>query len=161
MVEQRWGELHRDVGCRRPGGRGVRVLGAIALLTLGACSGNPTEPRIDQPGNNQSGVSGGGASASIVGGWQAVEVIQVPGDVQTWTTTWRFDAEGTCRQTVVVESLAQGFPTTTDRACTYTISGSSITISYTGGGDLTFDFSFAGFSPDALVLDGFNYQRIA
>jgi hypothetical protein len=136
------------------------VLGAVALLALAACSSNPLEPRVDQPGKNNNGASGGGASTTIVGGWRTVVVIQVPGDVQTWTTTWRFDAEGTCRQTVVVESLAEGFPRTDNRTCTYTISGSAITISYTGGGDLTFDFSFAGFSPDVLVLDGFQYQRI-
>ena len=134
---------------------------AIALLAIAACSGDPLEPRLDQPGGNQSGTSGGGASTTIVGSWQSVILIEVPGDEQTWTTTWRFDAEGTCRQTVVVESLAEGFPRTTDRPCTYTISGSAITISYTGAGELTFDFSFAGFSPDVLVLDDFEYQRIA
>jgi hypothetical protein len=139
----------------------VGVLGTLALLALAACSGEPLEPRVDQPGGNKSGSSTGGASTTIVGGWQAVIVIEVPGDVQTWTTTWRFDTEGTCRETVIVESLAEGFPRTTDRTCTYTISGSSITISYTGGGDVTSDFSFAGFSPDVLVLDGFEYQRIA
>jgi hypothetical protein len=139
----------------------VVVLGALTLLTLAGCSGDPLAPRPDEPGGNQSGTSGGGATASIVGGWQTVVVIQVPGDVQTWTTTWRFDSEGTCRQTVVTESLAEGFPRTTDRTCTYTISGPTITISYTGGGELTFEFSFAAFSPDRLVLDGFEYQRIS
>jgi hypothetical protein len=161
MVEQRRCEPRRYLSGRRPRRRGLGGLGALALLALVACSSEPLEPRVDQPGNNTPGTSGGGASTTIVGGWQSVVVIEVPGDVQTWTTTWRFDAEGTCRQTVVVESLAEGFPRTTDRSCTYTISGSSITISYTGGGDLTFDFSFAGFSPDVLVLDGFEYQRIA
>ncbi len=161
MVEQRRGKPRRDVGGRGSRRPGLGVLGALTLLALAGCSSSPLEPRIDQPGNNPSGISGGGATTTIVGGWQNVVLIEVPGDVQTWTTTWRFDAEGTCRQTVVVESLAEGFPRTTDRTCTFTISGSKITISYTGGGDLTFDFSFAGFSPDMLVLDGFSYQRIA
>jgi hypothetical protein len=138
----------------------VGTLGAIALVLLAGCSAQPLEPGTDRPGGNQTGTSGGGVSASIVGGWQAVVVIQVPGDLQTWTTTWRFDVAGTCRQTVVTESLAEGFPRTTERACTYTTSGSSITIAYTGGGELTFEFSFAGFSTDRLVLDGFEYQRI-
>ena len=139
------------------------VLGAIALLVLAACSGDTLAPHPSDPGGNQIGTGGGGggATTTIVGAWQTVVVIQVPGDLQTWTTTWRFDAEGTCRQTVVVESLAEGFPRTTERNCTFTIAGSAITISYVGGGDLTFDFSFAGFSPDRLVLDGFEYQRLA
>jgi len=161
MVEQRRCEPRRDVTGRRPRRSRLGVLGSIAVLALAACSSNPLEPRVDQPGKNNSGTSSSGGSATIVGGWQNVAVIDVPGDVQTWTTTWRFDAEGTCRQTVVIESLAEGFPRTTDRTCTYTISGSTIAISFTGGGDLTFDFSFAGFSPDVLVLDGFDYQRIA
>ncbi len=137
------------------------MLGTVALLLVTACSADPLEPRPDEPGGNQSGTSGGGASSTIVGAWRSVVVIEVPGDLQTWTTTWRFDAEGTCRQTVVTESLAEGFPRTTDRPCTFTISGSTITVSYAGAGTLTFEFSFAGFSPDRLVLDGFEYQRIA
>jgi hypothetical protein len=53
-----------------------------------------------------------------------------------WTTTWRFDAGGSCRQTIVAESLAEGFPRTTERSC-------------------------IGFSPDRLVLDGYEYQRLS
>lgn len=103
--------------------------------------------------------TGGGDSASLVGTWLNVVVIQVPGDVQTWTTTWQFDSAGTCRQTVEIESLAEGFPRTTERSCTFVVSGGNVTISFVGGGTLTFAFSFAGFSPDRLVLDGFEYQR--
>ena len=161
MVEQRRSKPRRDVPGRGSRRSGLGVLAALTLVALAGCSSSPLEPRTDQPGKNTSGTSGGGATTTIVGGWQNTVLIEVPGDMQTWTTTWRFDAEGTCRQTVVVESLAEGFPRTTDRTCTFTISGSKITISYTGGGDLTFDFSFAGFSPDMLVLDGFSYQRIA
>ena len=54
--------------------------------------------------------AGAAAASALVGSWQTVVVIEVPGDLQTWTTTWRFDAGGTCRQTVVTESLAEGLP---------------------------------------------------
>jgi hypothetical protein len=159
MVEQRCREPRRHLA-GRPRRRGrLEILGALALA-LAACSGDPLEPRTDEPGGNHTGTSGGSPAASIVGTWQTVVVIQVPGDLQTWTTTWRFESEGTCRQTIVTESLAEGFPRTTERTCTYTISGSSIIIAYVGGGVLTFEFSFAGFSPDRLILDGFEYQRI-
>ena len=133
------------------------------ILLVAACSGEPLAPRVDQPGAGFGGgtSSGGGAEASLVGVWRSVVVIQVPGDLQTWTTTWRFDAAGTCHQTVITESLAEGFPRTTERACTWTASDRSVAISFVGGGTLTFDFSFAGFSPDRLVLDGFEYQRQA
>jgi hypothetical protein len=139
--------------------RGIAALGALALLTLAGCSGDPLAPHPDRPGGNQSGTTGGGATP-IVGEWRTVLIVQVPGDFQTWTTTWRFDSAGSCRQTVVTESLAEGFPRTTIRTCTYTISVSDVTITYAGGGELTFEFSFAGFSPDRLVLDGFEYQRV-
>jgi hypothetical protein len=108
-----------------------------------------------------SGGGGGGGNAALVGVWRTTVIIQVPGDVQTWTTTWEFDAAGACLQTIVVESLAEGFPRTTVRACTFVATGSDVAISFVGAGTLTFAFSFAGFSPDRLVLDGFEYQRQA
>ena len=87
-------------------------------------------------------------------------LIQVSDDLQRWTTTWRFDAGGTCRQTIVTESLAEGFPRTSERSCTYLPGASSVAITYGDGATVTFDFSFAGFSPDRLVLDGSEYQRL-
>lgn len=134
----------------------------MAALILAACSGDATGPQTDRPGSQGTGTStSGGGEASLVGVWRNVSVVQVPGDLQTWTTTWQFDEDGTCRQTVVTESLAEGFPRTTERACTWTVNGSQVTIAFLGAGTLTFEFSFAGFSPDRLVLDGFEYQRIA
>jgi hypothetical protein len=96
-----------------------------------------------------------------VGTWRTTVVIEVPGDLQTWTTTWRFDQDGTCHQTQETESLVEGFPRITERDCTFTTGAAEVTVSFIGGGVLTLDFSFAGFSPDRLVLDGFEYQRIA
>jgi hypothetical protein len=130
------------------------------ILLLTSCDGDPTAPPGGQPGGNNSGAGGGGGSA-LVGSWQTVVLIEVPGDLQTWTTTWRFDPAGTCRQTVITESLAEGFPRTTERACTWTTNVGEVAISFVGGGTVTFDFSFAGLDPDRLVLDGFEYQRLA
>ena len=62
---------------------------------------------------------------------------------------------------MVTESLAEGFPRTTERSCTWTVNDGQVAISFVGGGTLTFNFSFAGLSPDRLVLDGFEYQRLA
>jgi hypothetical protein len=135
---------------------------SLWLILLGACSGEADGPDPFDPGRDQGGTSGGAGGAEVlVGTWRNLTVIQVPGDVQTWTTTWRFDADGVCRQTVETESLAEGFPRVTERACSYTTSGSEITVTYVGGGAVTFAFSFAGFSPDRLVLDGFEYERLS
>ncbi len=140
------------------------MAGLVSLtLLLAACSGDAMAPRPDQPGGGiGTGTSGGsGSRATLVGSWQAVTVVDVPGDIQTWTTTWRFDADGTCLQTVVTESLAEGIPRTTTRTCAWTANDTQVTISFTGGGTLAFEFSFAGLSPDRLILDGFEYQRLA
>lgn len=96
-----------------------------------------------------------------MGTWRTTIVIEVPGDIQTWTTTWQFADDGTCRQTQETESLVEAVPRTTQRSCTFTIDGDDVTVSFNGGGVLTMAFSFAGFSPDRLVLDGFEYQRLA
>jgi hypothetical protein len=131
------------------------------ILAASACGNEATAPNPVRPGSDfGSGTSSSGSeTATIAGVWQAVIVVQVPGDVQTWTTTWQFDADGSCRQTRVTESLAEGFPRTTDLACTWTITGTQIQIAFVGGGTLVMEFSFAGLSPDRLVLDGFEYQR--
>ena len=132
------------------------------ILLLAACDADPVAPPTGRPSGGSGPTSGGGSggSATLVGSWRSVTVIEVPGDLQTWTTTWRFDAEGTCRQTVITESLAEGFPRTTERSCTWTVNDGQVIISFVGGGTLAFDFSFAGLSPDRLVLDGFEYQRL-
>jgi hypothetical protein len=131
-------------------------------MLLAACSSDPEGPGIFIPGGSHGGgsTSGGGAEA-LVGEWRNVTVIQVPGDLQTWTTTWRFMADGVCRQVSESESLAEGFPRTTERSCGYVTSGDRITITYVGAGAVTYEFGFADFSPDRLVLDGFEYERLS
>ncbi len=135
---------------------------SLCLILLPACSGDADGPDPLAPGRDQDGASQDtDGAAALVGTWRNVVVVQVPADIQTWTTTWRFDADGICRQTVETESLAEGFPRTTERACTYLTAGDEITIAFLGGGSVTFEFSFAAFSRDRLVLDGFEYQRLA
>ncbi len=132
------------------------------LLTLApACGGEADGHDPFEPGSHPSGTSGPPATdTGLVGTWRNVTIIQVPGDLQRWTTVWRFDDAGLCRQTVETESLAEGFPRTTERTCSYSTSSGEITIHYLEAGTLTFDYSFAGFSPDRLVLDGFEYERL-
>lgn len=135
---------------------------SLCLILLAACGGEADGPDPFSPGRDQGGVAGGGgAAAALVGEWRNVSVVQVPGDLQTWTTIWRFEADGTCHQKVETESLAEGFPRVSERACTYVTASDQITITYLGAGTLTFEFSFAAFSPDRLVLDGFEYERLA
>jgi len=148
------------------GGRGRRRLGGLGLalslfLTLLPACGDGGPTGTDRPGGN-SGISGGDGDAErLIGTWRTVVVVEVPSDIQTWTTTWRFEPVGNCLQTVETESLAEGFPRVTERPCTFVTGGSEVTISFTGGGTLVLEYSFADFSPDRLILDGFEYERLA
>jgi hypothetical protein len=163
MAHQRRSESGGHGLRRRPRGRGLAGLVALILvLALAACNSDPVGPPAGRPGGETGPRSSGGSgtNASLVGSWRSVTVIEVPGDIQTWTTTWRFDASGACHQTVVTESLAEGFPRTTERSCIWTVNDGQVLISFVGGGTLGFAFSFAGLSPDRLLLDGFEYQRL-
>ena len=132
----------------------------LILAPILACGdGGPTG--TDRPGRNE-GTSGSPSPAQqLAGTWRITVVVEVPGDLQTWTTTWRFEPDGDCHQTRESESLAEGFPRITEHPCTFTADGLEVTVAFVGGGTLVLAYSFAGFSPDRLVLDGFEYQRIA
>jgi hypothetical protein len=132
---------------------------ALLLILPAACDSDPTANQ--RPPDNSGIGSGGDVTQRLVGTWRTVVVVEVPGDVQTWTTTWRFDSDSNCLQTVKIESLAEGVPRVTERTCTFTAGDFEITIAFTSGGTLEFEYSFADFSPDRLILDGFEYQRVA
>src|SRR3954471_14250542 len=105
MAYQRRSEPHRHdlrgVAVRR----GLAGLVWLSLLVAG-CS-DSTGPNRPGSGFGIGKSTSGSSSATLVGTWRSVTVSQVPGDVQTWTTTWRFDSTGNCHQTVLVESLAE------------------------------------------------------
>ena len=127
-------------------------------MLLPAC-GDGGPAGIDRPSGN-GGVSGSdGPMERLAGIWRTVVLVEVPGDIQTWTTTWWFEPDGRCLQTVETESLAEGIPRVTERLCTFVAGDFEVTISFTGGGMLELEYSFADFSPDRLVLDGFEYER--
>jgi hypothetical protein len=96
-----------------------------------------------------------------VGTWRTEAVVEVPGDLQRWTTTWRFDEDGECLQTVETLSLVEGFPRVTERPCSYSVGDFEVTIAFDEGATLELDYRFADFSPDRLVLDDFEYERLA
>ncbi len=160
MAGQRRSELDGRTGRgrRRVGGLGLAV--PLFLMLLAACGdGNPTG--TERPAGNE-GISGSeGPAERLAGVWRTVVVLEVPGDIQAWSTTWKFESDGTCLQTVVTQSLAEGFPRTTERRCIFAARDFDVSISFAGGGTLVFEYSFADFSPDRLILDGFEYQRLA
>jgi hypothetical protein len=134
----------------------------VLSLLLTSCGTDADGPDPFDPRGEQTGTSGGSArDTAILGSWRNVVVVQVPGDIQTWTTIWVFGSDGICRQTVESESLSEGLPRLTLRDCSFVASGDRIAITFVGGGTVEFDYFFAGFSPDRLVLDGFEYERLS
>jgi hypothetical protein len=133
---------------------------SLFLTLLPACGdGGPTG--TDRPGEN-SGVSGNdGGAERLIGTWQVVVVIEVPADIQTWITTWRFEPNGRCLETVEVRSVVEGIPRVTERPCTFVARDFDVTIAFVNGATLVLTYSFADFSPDRLILDGLEYERLA
>ena len=134
---------------------------ALALLLIGTsgCDGGATG--TSRPIDN-GGIGGPPTGAELlVGTWRTVVVVEVPGDLQTWTTTWRFDQDGGCHRRIEAESMAEGVPHQSDQGCTYLAGDFEVTVTFDGGGILELEYSFADFSPDRLVLDGFEYERLA
>jgi hypothetical protein len=49
----------------------------------------------------------------------------------------------------------------TVRDCGFVTSAGRIAITFAGAGMVQFEYFFADFSPDRLVLDGFEYERLS
>ncbi len=130
------------------------------LLGCGGEARTPTGLGGDRPlGGGQTGAT---VSSAILGAWRNVWVVFLETDVQTWTTVWTFRSDNTCLIDKTLRSLALEFPQVTIRPCRYAILGTDLGITWTDatGGTTTLPFSFANFSPDRLVLEGLEYERL-
>lgn len=73
-------------------------------------------------------------------------------------TRWTFTAGGACSRTAIQTLVAAGTETTTIRACTYTLSGSTLSVVFEGSSFVNrFTATFSGAD---LLLDGFRFTRI-
>ena len=151
---------HRDSGFRRLGGLALVSLPLLALPGCGAHDRVPTGPGTASPTPGGRGTRTGD-SQLLIGTWENIQLIAVVGDIVRVTTTWEFRADATCRHTTVRLSLAEGVPLTQARDCSYLLPGSVVRVTYDGAPEsIDFDFSLANFSPDRLVLDGFEFERL-
>jgi hypothetical protein len=135
---------------------------AMLLIAL-ACGREPTAPT---PGGTPSpptiGTGGGSGAGALVGSWQRTSILQLVDDLRRNTTTWRFDADGACEETVETLDLIEDIPRTETHACTYRVDATDVVITFTGAtADVRFTIQFDGFSPQRLVLDGLLFDRIA
>jgi hypothetical protein len=97
-----------------------------------------------------------------VGQWETILLVDVPGDSQTWTTTWLFQADQTCRFTRSILSIVEGLPRVTLRPCTWRTANATVLVSYTepAGTSSVLPYDFVAFDPDRLLLEGIEYRRV-
>ena len=141
------------------------LFAALALAAAACTDALPTDPTpMTRLPAGQTGQSGGdaadpAAAGSLAGEWEALLVFEVPGDIVTTRTRWRFGGDGTCRRTVTSLSAVEGVPLISARDCTFAIAAAAIVVSYDDGEIARFDLSLLEL-PDTIVLDGLAYQRV-
>jgi hypothetical protein len=142
---------------------------ALIVIAIAAtsCSGDLRDPTGQTPYDTSNGYTGGGGggggggSSTLVGSWQTIFIFRLTNDVQTHTTTWSFQADGSCSRRVEVFSVLADRTLTTTVTCTWVTSGNDVAITFSGSpGPVSFRWSLMNFSPDELVLDGVTYDRI-
>lgn len=132
----------------------------LAGLVAG-CSGAPRDP-VGLFGPRDTGQTGtGGNLSALVGRWRATLFLTLDGDVQSWVTTWRFDAAGGCLFRRETTSVAEGVTRVRERACTWVVGGSTLTATFTDIGEpYPMPWSFKGVTPAVLILEGIEYLRL-
>lgn len=166
MVEQRRSQRnhHRLGGNRRAAG--VATMAGL-ILVLG-CSAQSRDPvGVGGPGepggipSGPGGPNGGGVPSMLVGEWRNRLIIEMVGDFQTVTTTWRFRADRSCQQVVESFSALEGFSRTTTRDCSFVVGNFFLDVTFTDRpGSTRFDFSFTDFGATRLVLAGVEFGRV-
>jgi hypothetical protein len=163
VVFQRLGQPVRYRARSRHRLGGMAVV-ALTLVLLAGCDGRAVTPTgtggtASEPGGRGNRTTG---SQLLLGTWENTMLIAVPNDFERVITTWEFNPDGTCRHVTVTQSLIEGVPFTRERNCRYEVPGSVVRVTYDGApGSVDFAFTFANFSPDRLVLGGFEFERIA
>ncbi len=79
-------------------------------------------------------------------------------DLVTSETTWLFSGGGSCRRTVVSNSVLEGCPRTQVTPCSYSVAGGRVTVRYDGSSsDVSFSVVVSG---NTLFLNGVEFSRI-
>ena len=134
-----------------------RLVGLGLLLVMAACGG---ERSLFAPDHQPAGSGIPGRDPAVMGTWQVVLLISAETDLQTWTTTWQFAADGTCRFSRVIRSVLEGQDRITVRPCSWRTANATITVTYTDDATTALlPYRFAAFDPDRLVLEGVEYSR--
>lgn len=130
---------------------------ALALLLTVACT---AERSLFAPEADPAGSGAPFRDPALVGTWQVTLLVDAGGDLQTWTTRWRFAADGSCEFTRTIRSVLEGLDRITARPCRWTTANARVTVVYTADGSAAqLPYAFAALDPDRLVLEGVEYAR--
>jgi len=132
-------------------------VGVVGLTLLVGCGG---ERSLFAPERQTAGSGGPSLDDALVGQWESVLLIDVPGDLQTWTTDWIFNADATCRLTRVVRSLVEGTPRLTIRDCRWKSANFSVTATYADQTVSVMSYSFPLLDRQRLLLEDVPYDRV-
>ena len=132
-------------------------MGVVGLTLLVGCGG---ERSLFAPERQTAGNGGPSLNDALVGQWESVLLIDVPGDLQTWTTDWTFNADATCRLTRVIRSLVEGTPRLTIRDCRWKSANFTVTATYADQTVSVMSYSFPLLDRQRLLLEDVPYDRV-
>ena len=154
-----WQRRRQRPGNRAGGVRRGRLVALGMLLVTVACGG---ERSLFAPEHDPAGSGGPARDPAVVGTWEVVLLISVETDLQTWTTTWQFNGDGSCRFSRVVRSVLEDQDRVTVRPCSWRTANITITVTYTDDATMVLlPYRFAAFDPNRLVLEGVEYARVS
>lgn len=141
----------------------TRFAWGVLAAGLVACGGTLRDPGdLSGPGTSPPGSSS--QASPVFGQWRHLRVFILESDVQTTTTDWTFDRDLTCRFKRTFESLVAGVPDVTERRCRFVIEAFDLVVTFddaAAAGPVRLPYTFAASSPDRLVLEGVEYERLA
>lgn len=76
------------------------------------------------------------------------------------TTTWRFDADGTCHFTRESLSAVEGIPRIVELPCVWSTANGRVQVTFDPGGSDEFPYERPAGDPNRLVLDDIEYLRV-
>ncbi len=140
----------------------------LAGVLLGACDGGVRVVGFGTTGGAGStggtgGTGGTGSPSALAGTWRSLSTLVLSGGgTMVLDLRWTFDATGGCSrtriQTIIDSNGMTGTETDETIACSYTVSGSTMTVAFQGS-SVPSRFSVA-FSGGDLLLAGTRFQRI-
>lgn len=141
----------------------VALLLVVLLAAAWSCDSGlrVVTPGRTGGGGTTGGGTGGGGSGALVGTWRNLRTLTLSsGQTLVLDVRWSFDAGAGCSRTRIETLITgnSGTETTETLLCTYTLSASTVTVTFQGSSvPSQFSVAFAG---SDLLLDGTRFTRI-